>query len=43
MNYVLYQELHLALRSMVRSKFLARVLQVVACRYDNKGNIEVFI
>ena len=32
MNYGLYWELDLALQSVVRSRFLARVLQVVACR-----------
>ena len=31
-NYGSYWELHLALRSVVRSRFPTRVLQVVACR-----------
>jgi len=33
MNYGSYWELHLALRSVVHSRFLARVLKVVACRW----------
>jgi len=31
-NYGSYWELHPALRSVVRNRFLARVQQVVACR-----------
>ncbi|QCE10398.1 hypothetical protein DEO72_LG10g1628 [Vigna unguiculata] len=33
MNYDSYWELHLALQSVVRSRFPTRVLQVVACRW----------
>ena len=42
-NYCSYWELHLVLRSVVRSRFPIRVLQVVACRCGNKRDLEVFI
>jgi len=42
-NYGSYWEFHLALKSVVRSKFLAYVLQVVACRCCSKGDLEVTI
>jgi len=32
-----YWELHLALQSVVHSRFLARVLQVVVCKCDSKS------
>ena len=42
-NYCSYWELHLALRSVVRNRFLARVLQVVLVGRGNKGYLEVVI
>ena len=42
-NYGSYEELHMALRSVVHSRFPACVLQVMAFRFGNKGDLKVFI